>query len=123
LSFWGYNVKPNDIAIEAANAANEKKASRMTALDLRGLSDLCDVQMICSGENERQTKAIADAITGHIKQKGGGHPVAVEGLQTGSWILIDYGSVIIHVFMNEYRDYYALESLWPTAKAISLPGA
>ncbi len=116
-------MKPNDIAIEAAKAALDKKATRLTALDLRGLSDMCDVQMICSGENERQTKAIADAITAHIKQNGGGNPVAVEGLQTGGWVLIDYGSVIIHVFMNEYRDYYALESLWPTAKAISLPGA
>ena len=74
-------MKPNDIAIEAAKAALDKKATRLTALDLRGLSDMCDVQMICSGENERQTKAIADAITGHIKQNGGGNPVAVEGLQ------------------------------------------
>jgi len=116
-------MKANDIAIEAAKAAVEKKATRLTALDLRGLSDMCDVQFICSGENERQTKAIADSITGHIKQKSGINPLAVEGMQTGSWVLIDYGSVIIHVFMNEYRDYYALESLWPTAKAISLPGA
>lgn len=116
-------MKSNDIAMEAAKAAAEKKATRMTALDLRGLSDLCDIQMICSGDNERQTKAIADSIIGHIKQKAGINPVAVEGMQTGYWILVDYGSVIIHVFMNEYRDYYALESLWPTAKGISLPGA
>ncbi|MEY4632311.1 MAG: hypothetical protein RIQ81_2431 [Pseudomonadota bacterium] len=115
-------MNANEIAALAAKAALEKKATRIIALELRGLSDLCDIQLICSGENERQTKAIADSITGHIKQKGGGNPVAVEGLQTGSWVLIDYGSVIIHVFMNEYRDYYALETLWPTAKAISLPG-
>jgi ribosome-associated protein len=115
-------MNANDIANHAAKAAIEKKASRIIALDLRGLSDICDIQLICSGENERQTKAIADSITSHIKQQGGPTPVAVEGLQTGSWVLIDYGSVIIHVFMNEYRDYYALETLWPTAKAISLPG-
>lgn len=113
-------MKALDLAIAAAQAAGDKKATRIAALDLRGLSDLCDIQMICSGETDRQTKAIADGIVSYIKQKGGGHPVSVEGLQTGSWILIDYGSVIIHVFMNEYRDYYALESLWPTAKSVSL---
>lgn len=116
-------MNSHEIAIAASQAAGDKKATRISALDLRGLSDLCDIQLICSGETDRQTKAIADGIVAYVKQKGGGNPVAVEGLQTGSWILIDYGSVIIHIFMSEYRDYYALESLWPTAKSVSLTGS
>jgi ribosome-associated protein len=112
-----------DIANEAAAAAADKKALRPVLLDLRGQSDLCDYQFICSGENERQTRAIAEAIEARCKQAGGVRPVAVEGKQSGNWILIDYGSTVIHVFYNYLRDYYALEELWPKAKFLDIPAA
>ena len=109
-----------DIAREAAAAAADKKAVRPVLLDMRGLSDLCDYQFICSGENDRQTKAIADGIEERCKKLGGVRPSAVEGKQVGNWILLDYGSTIVHVFYNYLRDYYALEQLWPKAKFIKL---
>jgi ribosome-associated protein len=113
-----------DIAREAAAAALDKKAVRPVMLDLRGVSDLCDYQFICSGENERQTRAIADAIEARCKEVGGIRPVAIEGKQSGNWILLDYGSTIVHIFFSYLRDYYALEQLWPKAKfvAVKEPG-
>lgn len=109
-------MTPLDIAKEAAAAAADKKAVRPILLDLRGVSDLCDFQFICSGDNERQTRAIADAIEDRCKKLGGFRPAAIEGKQTGNWILLDYGSTLVHVFFGPLRDYYALESLWPKAK-------
>lgn len=112
-----------ELAQEAAMAAADKKAVRPVLLDLRGQSDLCDYQFICSGENERQTRAIADAIEERCKAKAGVRPVAVEGKQTGNWILMDYGGVLIHIFYNQLRDYYGIEQLWPKAKFIDLKAA
>lgn len=114
-------MNPIDIAKEAAVAAAEKKATRPVLIDLRGQSDLCDYQFICSGDNERQTRAIAEAIEARCRQLGGIRPVAIEGKQSGNWVLLDYGSTIVHVFFNYLRDYYALESLWPNAKIVSPP--
>lgn len=111
-------MNPIDIAKEAVAVAADKKAVRPVLIDLRGVSDLCDFQFICSGENERQTRAIADAIEERCKKVAGVRPVAIEGKQTGNWILLDYGSTLIHIFFNNLRDYYAIEELWPKAKFI-----
>jgi ribosome-associated protein len=111
-----------DIARQAAAAALDKKAGRLVLQDLRGQSDLCDFQLVCSGENDRQTRAIADAIEDQLK-KAGTRPVAVEGKQTGNWILVDFGSVLIHVFLESLRDFYAIETLFPKAKFVQLNSA
>lgn len=112
-------MTPLEIAREAARAADDRKASRPVLMDLRGISDLCEFQFICSGENERQTKAIADAIEERCRQVGGVRPVAIEGKQTGNWVLLDYGSTLIHIFLSNMRDFYAIESLWSKAKFLS----
>lgn len=109
-----------DIAQHAAAAALDKKATRLVCLDLREISDICDLQFVCSADNEKQATAIADAIEDRLLRHLQIKPMAVEGKQTGNWILIDYGSVIIHVFQNIYRDYYAVESIWPKARSVAM---
>lgn len=111
-----------DIARHASNAAADKKATRCLIMDMRGVSDMADFQFICSGDNDRQTRAIADAIEERCKSLGGIKPVAIEGKQSGNWILMDYGSTLVHIFCAPVRDFYALESLWPSAKLITTPG-
>lgn len=90
----------------------------MIILDLRESSDLCEFQFICSGDNDRQTRAIADSIEMRMKKEHGVLPMATEGKQTGQWIVLDYGATIIHVFLAPLRDYYAIEELWPNAKVV-----
>lgn len=107
----------------AASAAVDKKAGRITLMDVHGLTDMCDAVLICSSDNEKQSAAIADAIEERCKKVSGVRPYAVEGKQVGNWILMDYGSVIVHIFLSAARDYYALDSLWPTAKTIPVDGA
>jgi len=104
----------------AAEAAKEKKASRVVVLDLRNSSDICEFQMICSGDNDRQTRAIAQAIEDHCLKQTGIRPIAIEGKQSGHWILLDYGALTVHVFFSYIRDYYALEEIWPNAKKVAL---
>jgi ribosome-associated protein len=107
----------------AASAAVDKKASRIALMDVHGLTDMCDVVLICSADNERQSVAIADAIEERCRKVSGVKPYAVEGKTVGNWVLMDYGSVIVHIFLSAARDYYALDSLWPNAKKITVDGA
>ena len=97
----------------ACKAAEEKQASQLVVLDLKGRSEVCDYQLVCSADNEKQTKAIADNIEVLCKSELRIAPLSIEGRASGHWIAMDYGSVIIHVFHKKLRDYYAIESLWP----------
>lgn len=105
----------------AAAAAADKKGIRPILMDLKGQSDLCDYQFIVSGENDRQTRAIAKAIETDLVQKMGVKPYAVEGKVNGHWIMMDYGSLNIHIFYDYIRDFYALEQLWPQSIILDIP--
>ncbi|HVP36546.1 MAG TPA: ribosome silencing factor [Terriglobales bacterium] len=95
--------------------ALEKKAGDVKVLDLRKLADITDYFLICSAEVELQARAIADHIVESLKKKGirAWH---AEGYQNSKWILIDYVDVVVHIFLNETREFYGLERLWGDAK-------
>jgi ribosome-associated protein len=95
--------------------ALEKKAADIKVLDLRKLADLTDYFLICSAEVELQARAIADNIIENLKKKGikAWH---AEGYQNSKWILLDYVDVVVHIFLNETREFYGLEKLWGDAK-------
>ncbi len=105
-----------DVIKLIAGAAADKKATRIAVQKIEGKSTLCDYQVICSGGNERQTQAIAGHIEEVLRTKNAGKPLAIEGKQTGHWILMDYGHTMVHIFLDSIRDYYALERLWPNAE-------
>lgn len=107
----------------AASAAVDKKGGKINLLDLRGLTDMCEVSLICSADNERQALAISDAIEERCKKVSGIKPYGVEGKTVGNWILLDYGALVVHVFLSAARDYYAFDNLWPKAKKIAVEGA
>lgn len=112
----------NDITLvkKIAQIAYDKKGVNILAYDLQGISDLTRYTIICSGGSDRQVKAIAEAIRSTLKEQDKTIPFAVEGLQTGNWILLDYGTVIVNIFLEYIRNYYALEQLWPNAKQVDL---
>ncbi len=92
-------------------SALDKKGDGFTVLDVRGRTILADSFAIVSGRSKIQTRAIADAIAGSVRQNG--YDVArIEGYADGTWILIDLGNVIVHVFTPEQRAFYNLERLW-----------
>ena len=112
-------LKSKDLAIQAAEAALEKKALDVTVLDLSGLTVIADYFVICSGESTTQVKAVAEFIEQEFAKKRI-RPLGVEGAAHSHWILLDYGDVIIHVFEKETRAYYNLEKLWMDAKAVEI---
>ena len=101
-------------------AVSEKKAQNLIILDVRGLTSIADVFIICSGRSNRQVNAIADAAVASLK-KHKIKPLSVEGTREGHWVLLDYGHVIIHVFYEPIRKLFDLEGLWVDAKRITIP--
>ena len=95
--------------------AADKKAIDVVELDLRGVLGYTDYFLICSGNTDRQTKAIHDGIHQGLKKDHGLLPRRVEGLGEARWILMDYLDVVVHVFTPEARDFYRLEQLWGEA--------
>ena len=101
-------------------AASEKKALNLIVLDVRDLTSIADVFIICSGRSNRQVNSIADSIVAKLK-KHKIKPLSVEGTGEGHWVLLDYGHVIIHVFYEPVREFFDLEGLWADAKRITTP--
>ncbi len=94
----------------------EKKGENTIVLDLHGLTWITDYFIITSGDSLIQTKAIAENIIENIKET----PISIEGIEDGKWILIDYDEIIIHIFLEETRNYYKLEKLWADAKIVEV---
>ena len=101
-------------------AALGKKALGLVVLDVRELTSVADIFIICSGRSNRQVTAIAEHIQTYLK-KHRIRPLSVEGKNKGLWVLLDYGHVIIHVFYEPLRSFYDLEGLWVDAKRIVTP--
>ena len=87
-------------------------------LDIRRVSLLADYFVICSGDSERQLRAIVDEILEKVKKETGIIPLSVEGGPSSGWVLVDYGSVIVHIFAPSLREYYSLEKLWSEATMV-----
>lgn len=111
------DLAPMDLARRIVELAEDKKAADIVLLDLGELTTLADAFVICSGGSERQISAIADGIVEGLKDERV-KPIGREGTSESHWVLIDYGSVIVHVFTPPERDYYQLEKHWSGAKVI-----
>lgn len=105
-------MTPERLAQLAASYAADKKAIDLQVIDLRGVSSYTDFFVICSGNTDRQTKAIHDAILEGLKKDHGQLPRRVEGVGESRWILMDYFDVVVHIFVPEVREFYRLEQLW-----------
>ncbi|WP_112312092.1 ribosome silencing factor [Pseudogemmobacter bohemicus] len=92
-------------------SVEDDKAEDIVLIDLRGRSDVADYMVICSGRSSRQVAAIAEKLAERLKQAFGIN-AKMEGKETGDWVLIDSGDVIVHVFRPEVREFYQLEKMW-----------
>ena len=91
----------------------EKKATDIVVLDVRGICTFTDYIIICTGMSDRQIKAMAEHVIENF-----GKPFGKEGIEQGRWVLLDYIDVVIHIFQDEVRHYYDMESMWFEAKRI-----
>ena len=101
----------------AVNAADDKKANDLVALDISRIASFANYFLICTGDSSRQMQAIADEVEKRLKACGI-RPSHVEGYQNSEWILMDYADLVIHIFSKNARIYYDLERLWRDGKKL-----
>jgi ribosome-associated protein len=111
------NLNSLEAAQLCAAAADAKKAFDITVLDLRRLTYIADYFVICSGSSTTQVSAISDWI-GQSLAKTGVYPSHIEGQAAASWVLMDYGDVVVHIFEEQTRLHYALDKLWGEAAGV-----
>lgn len=109
-----------DLAVRAARAAADKMATDIIAVDVSETLSITDVFLICSASNDRQVRAISDAIEAALDEIDV-DPVRREGEREARWILLDYVDIVVHVQHQEERAYYQLERLWRDCPTIALP--
>ncbi|MEJ2744768.1 MAG: ribosome silencing factor [bacterium] len=105
------------LALACAGDAAEKKAENILVLDMREISSVADYFVICSGASTRQVRAIAESVVEEAKKRGTHCPHS-EGWRDGSWVVLDFIDVIVHVFHGDTRQYYQIERLWGDAKKV-----
>ena len=109
---------PDEVS-RAIEAALDKKAQDLIVLDLRNTPAFTDFFLVCTGLNQRQVKAIADAVEASLKAAGI-RPAHTEGYDRADWVLMDFFTFIVHVFTPQTRAFYALERLWGDAERIEI---
>jgi ribosome-associated protein len=103
----------------AARAASAKGGEDTVIIEVGAVLAITDAFVITSGRNNRQVKTIAEEVEARLKADGGIAPLRVEGLGDSQWILLDYGDLVVHVFLDETRRYYDLERLWSDAPRVA----
>ena len=103
----------------AARAADAKKAQDIVILDVGEIMGIVESFVITSAPNSRLVRAIVDEVERELFERTGDKPRAVEGLRDASWVLLDYGDLVVHVVLTETREYYALERLWADVARVS----
>jgi len=108
-----------ELAIAAARTAEDTRGTDIVILDLRELTPICDYFVLATGTSRRQLHAISEEIDHKLEDDLGDRRMGIEGYAESRWILLDYGTVVIHLFDNESREYYALESLWAGCQRVA----
>jgi ribosome-associated protein len=108
-----------DRARRIAEAALDKKAEELVALDVRAVASFADTFIVATGSSDRHVRTIAEAVVERARELGD-TPLGVEGVEDGRWVLIDLGDVIVHVFQRDVREHYDLERLWSDAAALDV---
>jgi len=111
-------LQPKKLALKIRELADEKKAEDIVVLDISKSSSLANYFVITHGNNTRHVRTIAEHVEAELKRQGES-AYRSEGFQEGRWALLDYSSVILHVFYKDIREFYALERLWGDAKQVT----
>jgi ribosome-associated protein len=110
-------IEPAELAHRVVEIASDKKAEDIVLLRTAEMTTIADYFLICSGRSDRQVQLLSRAIVDQLREEGI-RPLGVEGQGSARWVLLDYGSIIVHVFAPEEREYYALERLWSGAPQV-----
>ena len=105
----------------AVEAAAEKKGTDLAILDVGDVLSIIDLFVLVSASNARQVRTIVEEVERALTERDGSKPISVEGLADASWVLLDYGDIVVHVFLDETRAYYDLDRLWGDVARLDVP--
>lgn len=115
------NISTDDLLASIIKGIEDVKGLDIDILDLRGIDNsVCDYFVICNGNSNTQVNAIVGSIQKGVSKELKDKPWHVEGTDVGEWVLMDYVSIVVHVFQKHIREYYNIESLWGDAKITSI---
>ncbi len=114
-------MTPKDMALLAAKALDSKKAKEIKVIEIGDLTTLADYFVIAAGTSNTQISALSDVVEEYLKREGE-MALRREGYRDGTWVLLDYGSIAVHIFSEEAREFYDLERLWRDGKELDLSG-
>lgn len=112
-------IESEELALACAKAAEEIQAENIRVWDMRGVSNLTDFMVVCSGSSMPHLRAILRDVAGHVLEWHGVRPVHTEGKADTRWVVLDFIDVMVHVMHDELRGYYGLETLWADAKEVA----
>ena len=113
---------PKELALLAAKALSDKKGKEIRVLEIAELTTLADYFVLATGSSNTQINALVDNVEKVLTEEAGEEPLHREGHRGGTWVLLDYGCIAIHVFNQEAREFYGLERLWQDGKPVDLTG-
>ena len=113
-------MTPKELAIIAAKALDDKKGQEIAVIEITDQTTLADYFVIATGNSSTQINALSGAVEKAMEEQGGEPPLHREGHRDGTWVLLDYGSVVVHIFSGEAREFYSLERLWGDGKRMDL---
>ena len=116
------NQSPKELALMAAKALSEKKGREIQVLEISDLTTLADYFVLATGSSNTQINALVDNVEKVLTEQAGEEPLHREGYRGGTWVLLDYGCICVHVFSAEARAFYDLERLWADGKPLDLSG-
>ena len=114
--------KNKELLDSIVSGIQEKKGKNITTIELKGIpGTICDYFVICEGNTPTQVGALADSVEHIVKMNTKESPIRVQGQQLAEWVGIDYGTVIVHIFIPALRSFYNIENLWSDAKTVHIP--
>ncbi|NLY25276.1 MAG: ribosome silencing factor [Bacteroidales bacterium] len=115
-------IEKNELIESIIEGIQEKKGKNINTIQLKGLSGaICDYFVICEGNSPTQVSALADSVEEIVRKNRKENPIRVHGQQLAEWIGMDYGNVIVHIFLPELRSFYNIDNLWADAKSERIP--
>ena len=114
--------EPKELALLAAKALSDKKGKEIQVLEIADITTLADYFVIATGSSNTQINALIDSVEKVLTEEAGEEPLHREGYRGGTWVLLDYGCIAVHVFNAEAREFYDLERLWRDGKNVDLTG-
>ena len=115
-------IEAKEVINRIVGGIQEKKGKGIVVVDMLGLGNsVCDYFVICQGNSPNQVSAITDSIADTVREQCGKKPYAIDGLRNSQWVAMDYGDILVHVFLPDVRSFYDIEHLWADAKITEIP--